>query len=82
MTRPAQQALRIIYGGSVKAANAAELAMCGDIDGFLVGGASLKVRVGRFESSLSLSPPIIIIIITITITIPIPLRHVLTELAV
>ena len=33
---------RIIYGGSVTAANCAELAKTGDIDGFLVGGASLK----------------------------------------
>ncbi|CAM9244546.1 unnamed protein product [Hapterophycus canaliculatus] len=36
------QSLRIIYGGSVKGANAGELASCPDIDGFLVGGASLK----------------------------------------
>ncbi|CAM9121728.1 unnamed protein product [Chrysoparadoxa australica] len=35
-------ATRIIYGGSVKAANADVLADCADIDGFLVGGASLK----------------------------------------
>lgn len=34
--------LRIIYGGSVKGANAAELAAREDIDGFLVGGASLN----------------------------------------
>ncbi|CAD6192201.1 unnamed protein product [Caenorhabditis auriculariae] len=33
---------RIIYGGSVTADNAAELAKKNDIDGFLVGGASLK----------------------------------------
>ena len=33
---------RIIYGGSVTAANAKELAGQTDIDGFLVGGASLK----------------------------------------
>jgi len=33
---------RIIYGGSVTAENANELAKKGDIDGFLVGGASLK----------------------------------------
>ncbi len=32
---------RILYGGSVKAANAAELLACPDIDGALVGGASL-----------------------------------------
>lgn len=35
-------AVRIQYGGSVTAANAKELAACPDIDGFLVGGASLK----------------------------------------
>ncbi|KAM3259286.1 hypothetical protein ACQJBY_050838 [Aegilops geniculata] len=34
--------VRIIYGGSVNAANCAELAKKEDIDGFLVGGASLK----------------------------------------
>jgi triosephosphate isomerase len=33
---------RIIYGGSVTAANAKDLAKKPDIDGFLVGGASLK----------------------------------------
>lgn len=33
---------RIIYGGSVKPKNATELAAQSDIDGFLVGGASLK----------------------------------------
>ena len=35
------QALRILYGGSVKAANAASLLAMPDIDGVLVGGASL-----------------------------------------
>lgn len=35
-------ALRIQYGGSVKAENAAELMAKPDVDGFLVGGASLK----------------------------------------
>lgn len=33
---------RIIYGGSVTAGNCQELSKTGDIDGFLVGGASLK----------------------------------------
>jgi len=33
---------RIIYGGSVNAANCKELSTQGDVDGFLVGGASLK----------------------------------------
>ncbi len=37
------QAVRIQYGGSVKASNAKELLGCEDIDGALVGGASLKV---------------------------------------
>ncbi len=34
--------LRILYGGSVKASNAAELFAMPDVDGGLVGGASLK----------------------------------------
>ncbi len=34
--------LRIIYGGSVNDQNCNELAGQPDIDGFLVGGASLK----------------------------------------
>jgi len=36
------ESTRIIYGGSVTAANAKELATQPDVDGFLVGGASLK----------------------------------------
>jgi triosephosphate isomerase len=36
------QATRILYGGSVKAANAAELFGMPDIDGGLIGGASLN----------------------------------------
>jgi triosephosphate isomerase (TIM) len=36
------QAIRILYGGSVKPANAAELMSVNDVDGALVGGASLK----------------------------------------
>lgn len=35
---------RIIYGGSVKGANAAELLKLPDVDGALVGGASLKAE--------------------------------------
>ena len=35
-------ATRILYGGSVKAGNAAELFAMPDVDGGLVGGASLK----------------------------------------
>ncbi|MEA5078608.1 MAG: triose-phosphate isomerase [Anaerolineaceae bacterium] len=37
------QQVRILYGGSVNAANAAEYFKMSDIDGALVGGASLKV---------------------------------------
>jgi triosephosphate isomerase len=37
------RAMRILYGGSVKADNAAELFSQPDIDGGLIGGASLKV---------------------------------------
>lgn len=36
------QGVRIIYGGSVTAANCEDLIKRADIDGFLVGGASLK----------------------------------------
>jgi triosephosphate isomerase len=36
------ESLRILYGGSVTASNCRELGACPDIDGFLVGGASLK----------------------------------------
>jgi triosephosphate isomerase len=38
------QAVRVLYGGSVKGANAAEYFGQPDIDGALVGGASLKVE--------------------------------------
>ena len=36
--------ISILYGGSVNAANAKELFGCADVDGGLVGGASLKSR--------------------------------------
>jgi len=38
----AAQSVRILYGGSVKAENAAELLALADVDGALVGGASLQ----------------------------------------
>jgi triosephosphate isomerase (TIM) len=38
----AGDAVRILYGGSVKASNAAEIFGVADVDGALVGGASLK----------------------------------------
>ena len=39
---PAGSDIAILYGGSVKAENAVELAACPDINGALVGGASLN----------------------------------------
>jgi len=36
------RAMRILYGGSVKPANAGEILRIGDVNGALVGGASLK----------------------------------------
>ena len=41
------EAIRIQYGGSVNAGNAAELFAKPDIDGGLVGGASLKPDFGK-----------------------------------
>jgi triosephosphate isomerase len=38
----AAQKVRVLYGGSVKASNAGEFFRQADIDGALVGGASLK----------------------------------------
>ena len=38
----AAAAVRILYGGSVKASNARELMAVSNVDGALVGGASLK----------------------------------------
>ena len=40
----AVEALRILYGGSVKPANIRELMDCPDVDGALVGGASLEAE--------------------------------------
>ncbi len=42
------QRVRIQYGGSVKPGNAADLFSCPDIDGGLIGGASLDA--GDFAS--------------------------------
>jgi triosephosphate isomerase len=41
---PAAQRIRILYGGSMKPANAPELLAQKDIDGGLIGGASLEAR--------------------------------------
>lgn len=40
--KDAAKAVRVLYGGSVKPDNAAELIAQPDVDGFLVGGASLE----------------------------------------
>ncbi len=40
----AAAALRIVYGGSLKPANAHELLPLADVDGGLIGGASLDVE--------------------------------------
>jgi triosephosphate isomerase len=39
---PQAERIKILYGGSMNAANAAQLLAQGDIDGGLIGGASLK----------------------------------------
>lgn len=53
-TTMAQQT-RIIYGGSVNASNCGRLAQLEDVDGFLVGGASLKPQefINIIQNSIS-----------------------------
>ena len=41
---PAGKGMRLLYGGSVKAGNAAEIFAVPDVDGALVGGASLTAE--------------------------------------
>jgi len=52
---PVAERIRVLYGGSVKGNNAAGIMTESDIDGALVGGASLDaddfVRIVRFEST-------------------------------
>jgi triosephosphate isomerase (TIM) len=48
-------AIRILYGGSVKAANAREILAVPEVGGALVGGASLKVE--EFHRIFSAVPP-------------------------
>merc|ERR1712187_1019642 len=45
--------IRIQYGGSANAKNAPELSACSDIDGFLVGGASLKPEFKDIVAAIS-----------------------------
>ncbi|KXN73334.1 triosephosphate isomerase [Conidiobolus coronatus NRRL 28638] len=47
------ESIRIIYGGSVNGKNSKDLASRPDIDGFLVGGASLKPEFGDIINSHS-----------------------------
>jgi triosephosphate isomerase len=47
------EGIRIQYGGSANAKNAPELAACPDIDGFLVGGASLKPEFKEIVAAVS-----------------------------
>jgi hypothetical protein len=54
----AAEETRIIYGGSVNEKNCRELAKQNDIDGFLVGGASLKPACKLKTSVLSLNQKI------------------------
>ncbi|MEM9319918.1 MAG: triose-phosphate isomerase [Pseudomonadota bacterium] len=50
----AADAIRLLYGGSVKPSNAAEIFAVPDVDGALVGGASLKaVDFGPIVAALS-----------------------------
>jgi triosephosphate isomerase (TIM) len=52
--RPASEAMRILYGGSVKPDNAAQLCGQQEIDGALVGGASLDpVSFGKIVAAAS-----------------------------
>eukprot|EP00316_Scyphosphaera_apsteinii_P009166 CAMPEP_0119309068 /NCGR_PEP_ID=MMETSP1333-20130426/14063_1 /TAXON_ID=418940 /ORGANISM="Scyphosphaera apsteinii, Strain RCC1455" /LENGTH=251 /DNA_ID=CAMNT_0007312977 /DNA_START=30 /DNA_END=785 /DNA_ORIENTATION=+ len=46
-------AVRIQYGGSANAKNAPDLSACPDIDGFLVGGASLKPEFKDIVAAIS-----------------------------
>ena len=49
-------AVRLLYGGSVKPSNAEEIFAVGDVDGALVGGASLKAAdFGPIVAALSAS---------------------------
>ena len=45
------EAVRIQYGGSMNASNAAELLSKDDIDGGLIGGASLKPDFGQIVNA-------------------------------
>jgi triosephosphate isomerase (TIM) len=52
--KQAAESLRILYGGSVRPENAAELLALADVDGALVGGASLEAQ--SFAQIVAASP--------------------------
>ena len=45
--------IRIQYGGSANAKNAPDLSKCPDVDGFLVGGASLKPEISEIVAAVA-----------------------------
>ena len=49
------EGMRITYGGSANAQNALELSAQPDVDGFLVGGASLKPEFAEIVAAISLA---------------------------
>merc|ERR1712241_807387 len=49
------EAIRIQYGGSANAKNAPELSAMPDVDGFLVGGASLKPEFADIVAAISVA---------------------------
>ena len=51
--RGGRRAVRILYGGSVKAANVAGIMAKADVDGCLVGGASLQTTTSSAASAAS-----------------------------
>ena len=61
VSKEAAEKTRILYGGSVSAKNCKDLAKQPDIDGFLVGGASLKPEC-ELHSSSSMSLAVLMIV--------------------
>merc|ERR1711871_1766806 len=53
VSKEVAEGIRIQYGGSANAANAPALSACPDIDGFLVGGASMKPEFADIVAAIS-----------------------------
>jgi len=53
VSKEAADGIRIQYGGSANAKNAPDLSKCPDVDGFLVGGASLKPEFADIVKAIS-----------------------------